>query len=262
MNPQVLPDEMAEFYPSDYRPHQTKMLAPRKRSSAEKVGRKRRPLIALISAKLTRQTRLLDLGCGNGSFINRIHLMAGCEVYGVDISQVAARAAKEHYDLDVFAGTIFESPFPDSYFDVITAWSYLEHVNEPSKVLSKLSSLLKPDGLCLLNTPNFNSFNSRLFKDKWYHLDCPRHLYIYTLKTLAALLEKSGLSIVKIAYERNSRGLLGSLQYYFYGDNCCLGHRNRIRRSKLVKTMLSPLPRILAFLRQSDTIAVLARRTP
>jgi len=178
----------------------------------------------------------------------------------VDISKIAAKTAWENYGIDVFTGTILESPSPHDFFDVVTAWSYLEHVNNPSEVLLKISSLLKNDGLCVISTPNFDSLNAKLFKEKWYHLDCPRHLYIYTPKTAKGLLEKSGLSVKKITYDKSSKGVLGSLQYYFYGNNYDDNHRNRIRRSSLLKKIVSPWTRIAALVRQSDTMVICAEK--
>jgi len=136
----------------------------------------------------------------------------------------------------------------------------LEHVNNPSEVLLRISSLLKNGGSFILNTPNFDSFNAKLFKEKWYHLDCPRHLYIYTPRTIISLFEKSGLSVEKVIYDKTSKGVLGSLQYYFYGDNYNPEHRNRIRRSSLLKKIVSPWTRITAFMKHSDTMIIFAEK--
>ncbi len=218
------------------------------------------PVLGLIYKRLSPACRLLDVGCGSGAFLNDMRLLTGCEVYGIDVSSLAAKTASQDYGLDISTGSVFESPFPNSYFDLITAWSYLEHVNNPSRVLAKFSDLLKPDGCCVIQTPNFGSFNARLFKEKWYHLDCPRHLYIYTPKTVTNLLEKGGLTVQQVFYERTSKGILGSLQYFVYGDNYNPDHRNRLRRSSLLKKAVSPLSRIAALLRRADTVVVLARK--
>jgi SAM-dependent methyltransferase len=203
---------------------------------------------------------LLDVGCGNGSFLNNIQALTGSQVYGVDVSKAAAHAAKEAFQLDIFTGTILDASFPDSYFDVITAWSYLEHLNAPARALLKIASLLKPGGCFIMNTPNFDSLNSKLFKDKWYHLDCPRHLYLYTPKTIAALLDNCGLNVEKIIHHRGSKAILGSLQYYFYRDNYHPDYRNKIRRSYLLRKVVWPWARLAAMLKRSDTFAVFCQK--
>jgi 2-polyprenyl-3-methyl-5-hydroxy-6-metoxy-1,4-benzoquinol methylase len=261
MNPQIARDEIAAFYPATYNPFQSQPK--RQLSDEHKLRRaaRRRPFGTFICKKLNRQSRLLDVGCGSGGFLHEMRILTGCQTFGLDISQLAAKAAIENYGLDIHVGTILAAPFPEKYFDVITAWEYLEHVDDPSGVLSKMSSLLKNDGSCVISTPNFDSFNRRLFKDRWYALDCPRHLYLYSPTTIGGLLRKNGLSVQKIKYDKSSKGILGSLQYYFYGDNYNPAHTNRIRRSSFLRKIASPIARISALLRQSDTMAIHAKKT-
>lgn len=259
MNPQISEQDAGKFYPSDYAPHQVSAKPQHTDRDVLKAKLERKlPAVASVFSRLTQKSCLLDVGCGSGGFLNKIKALTGCQVYGVDVSKVAANTAKESYGLDIFTGTVLESPFPNHYFDVITAWSCLEHINNPSEVLRKLCDLLKPDGSCIISIPNFDSLNAKLFRDKWYHLDCPRHLYIYTPGTITRLLEKSGFVVTRIIHEKSSKGLLGSLQYYFYGDNCDPRYRNRIRRSSLVKVLVSPLARIAALIKKADTMIVCA----
>ncbi len=255
MNPQVSANDIGKFYPDDYAPHLPKS------SESKRPGLIVRPKIeryhfASIWTSLNKQSRLLDVGCGNGRFLYEIQSFVGCKVYGIDISQIAVDAAKNNYGLDIFKGAITEAPFLNNYFDVITAWSYLEHVNNPSEVLREMYNMLKPEGNCVISCPNFDSFNAKIFKDKWYHLDCPRHLYIYTPKTITKLMGKNGFVVKKIIYEKSSKGFLGSLQYYFYGDNVDSKHRDKIKKSSLIKVIASPLTRLFAILKKSDTIVV------
>jgi len=178
MNPQIMPEELGRYYTSGYVPHRLKSD---KKSNRSGLNLRRLPHLQYLCSILTEQSRVLDVGCGNGTFLHQVKSLKGCQVEGVDISEAAARTAEENYELKIFVGPVSDAPFLNGYFDVITAWSFLEHVNDPSLVLAKVSDLLKEDGVFLVSTPNFESFNAKLFKDKWYHLDCPRHLYIYTI---------------------------------------------------------------------------------
>lgn len=186
--------------------------------------------------------------------------MTGCSVDGVDTSKAAAKTAKENYKIDIFVGTLLECPFSDDYFDVITAWWYLEHVPNPSQVLREMSSLLKQDGYCVIGVPNIDSFNARTFKDRWYHLDCPRHLHIYSPDTIARLLDDADLEIIKIVFDKTPWGLFRSLRYYFGDDNVPLKHRKRLRGSSLLKRLLLPWTILLALLKQSDIMVVYVRK--
>ena len=253
MNPQIDLKELTGFYPNNYAPHQSKPSMPKQ---LKKNGRKKSPLPESVFRNLNKNSILLDVGCGNGHFLNETKQLTNCQTCGVDLSKTAVKMAKDSYDLDIFCGTITEAPFENNSFDLITAWSYLEHVPNPSEVLAKINDLLKQGGDCIISCPNFESINAKLFGDKWYHLDCPRHLYIYSPKTLTALLEKNGFAIKEIIHEKSSKGLLCSLQYYFYGDNVNGKHRDKIKRSSLIKAFASPLTRLFSILKKADTIIV------
>ena len=260
MNPQISPDDIGKFYPPAYGPHKQKSEKRQQNLSVLKSKLKKRPFALLICDKFTQQSRLLDVGCGNADFLNKVRNVTKCQVHGIDISKAAAKAAKANYEIDIFTGTILESPFPCDYFDVITAWWYLEHVPNPSEVLRKMSRLLKQDGYCIIGVPNIDSFNARTFKDKWYHLDCPRHLYIYSPDTITKLLDKTGFFVTNIIFDKTPWGLFPSLRYRFGNNDIPLKHRKRFRCSSLLKRFLSPWTILLAMLKQSDIMVVCSRR--
>jgi SAM-dependent methyltransferase len=274
MNPQVLPEETGKLYPSDYAPHSTaaKGTAAGTRSLYNRLMKT--PVIAhlvkwvtnvkiidSIYSRLDQNSRILDIGCGAGAFLNRVKSDKGCKVYGIDISEAAVKAAKDSFGLDIFKGTITEAPFEDASFDVITAWWYLEHVPDPCATATRISKLLKPNGHCIIGVPNFDSFNAKRFKDKWYHLDCPRHLCIWTPSAMKRLLEQHGLSVTKIMYDKTPWGLRGSLQYSLFGDNINPKHRNRIRQSLFLWILLLPWTILISLLKKSDIIVVYAIKT-
>jgi hypothetical protein len=126
--------------------------------------------------------------------------------------------------------------------------------------MQKFYDLLKPSGICIISTPNFDSFNAKTFKDRWYGLSCPRHLYIYAPKTINKFLEKAGFLVTGISHDKSSKNLLGSLQYYLYGNNYAPECRDKVKKSRAVKAVLSPLTRIFALLKKSDNIIVSAKK--
>lgn len=277
MNPQVVPEDIKKLYPTDYAPHSAaekktdsknglkkRIIKRIKRSSIIELLLKKLTTVKIIDsiyAVLNEQTRILDVGCGTGAFLNGVKIDKGCQVHGVDISETAVNQAKRSFDLDIFKGDITELPLPDDYFDIITAWWYLEHIHNPHTSIKKISSLLKADGYCIIGIPNFKSFNAKAFKDKWYHLDCPRHLCIWTPDTITQLLEKHGLLTTKIIYDKTPWGLLGSLQYLFFGDNINPKHHNRMIQSFLLRVLLLPWTILTAFLKRADIMVIYAKKT-
>ena len=97
--------------------------------------------------------------------------------------------------IDVFIGKLDEADFPHRYFDTITFWHTLEHLPDPSAALVETNRILKPKGQLLISVPNFQSWQARIMKSDWYHLDIPRHLYHFTPKTITQLLQKTGFRV-------------------------------------------------------------------
>src|SRR6266850_2835442 len=56
--------------------------------------------------------RVLDVGCGDGGFLNRIR-QKGWAVEGIDFDQQAIRCAKEKYGLELKQGDLKSSGFPE-----------------------------------------------------------------------------------------------------------------------------------------------------
>jgi 2-polyprenyl-3-methyl-5-hydroxy-6-metoxy-1,4-benzoquinol methylase len=262
MNPQVVPEDIGRLYPADYAPHY----------SGNQKGRfgllsvlwnylmTMAKIKKVVYNTLNNQSKVLDVGCGSGAILNGIKKRTGCQVYGVDISENAVQSAKKLFGIDVFKGDIKEVSWPGNSFDVITAWQYLEHVNDPNQNVEKMSQLLKNNGWLILGVPNFDSFNARHFKDKWYPLDCPRHLCIWTPETMTMLLQKYGLTVTDIVYDITPWGLIGSLQYFFYDDNLNPRTKNRFANSRLLLALLFPWTLLLSLSKQSDVIIVYAQK--
>ena len=276
MNPRICGEDIGSFYPEDYAPHRSKEKrsdkCPNSLSGRWKNARpvksvknfRKRFLgvpatLACVRRKLGSESRVLDVGCGGGQFLDRIRSETGCHVDGVDISEAAVAVAHQQYGIDIFNGPLTDAPFPADSFDVITAWSYLEHVLNPSEVLQKMRSLLKPDGQCVIAVPNIDSFNARIFKDKWYHLDCPRHLQLYSPETVRKLLDKAGLVVTRIVYGKTPWGLFPSLRYCFGDNSMPLKQRKRPRHASLLKRLFLPWTILVGLLKQSDIIIVYAR---
>lgn len=140
--------------------------------------------------------RILDVGCGKGDYLAGLKRL-GWHVHGVELNPHAVQYARQQLHLDIFEGNFLESHFPSGHFDVVTMWWYLEHVPNPVEILQEARRVLKRDGWLWLGVPNCESLEARVFGEAWYHLDAPRHLYLFTPATLAALLGRAGLRITR-----------------------------------------------------------------
>jgi 2-polyprenyl-3-methyl-5-hydroxy-6-metoxy-1,4-benzoquinol methylase len=141
---------------------------------------------------------ILDVGCATG-YLGVAIKKKGNKVYGIEISEKAAKKAKEDLD-DVIVGNIeeIEIPYPKKYFDLIICSDILEHLISPEQVLVKLAKYLKLNGVLLVVVPNVAHFSLRwmLLRGKWKYTRTGSmdygHIRFFTKKSMTKLLERSG----------------------------------------------------------------------
>jgi SAM-dependent methyltransferase len=182
--------------------------------------------------------RLLDIGCGNGTELYKLKSM-GWEVYGVEIDTDASERARSK-GMPVFTGDLFEANYPDHFFHVIRMSFVLEHLPNPKKVLREIHRILVPGGKIYISIQNARSLNYWLFRERWFSLDVPRHLFSFTPKTIERLLSTLGLEIKTIRYSSGTRTFLVSLQYWLK-DRFQRGKEERRNPAILINQFLKPL---------------------
>ena len=123
--------------------------------------------------------RLLDVGCGDGSFLALMDSI-GWDVMGCEPDPEAARIAKERFGLHVIAGMFEDIDITSNSFDAITLSHVIEHTADPYRTLRRCFNMLRNGGSLVLITPNIRSLGHRLFGSSWYNLDPPRHLVLFS----------------------------------------------------------------------------------
>jgi len=153
--------------------------------------------------------RLLDLGCGNGEFLLKAR-SAGWDVVGVDFDTKAVEVARKQC-LDVRLGGVENLDPAEEQFDVITLAHVIEHVHHPVELLLACYKLLKPGGFLWIETPNIESEGYRIFGSSWRGLEPPRHLVLFTQKSMRSALSKVGFADVRVQrYSPLCNGIFGA----------------------------------------------------
>ena len=137
-----------------------------------------------------RPGRLLDVGCGNGAFLQMAQA-AGWSVQGIDFDPIAVAEARRQ-GLAVDLGGIDQLTAQAQTYDWITCSHVLEHVHDPQHLFHSMHRLLRSGGTLWLQTPNLNSIGHRTYGRDWVGADPPRHLTLLTLTSLRSALEKAG----------------------------------------------------------------------
>lgn len=141
--------------------------------------------------------KLLDIGCGNGSFLQRATDM-GWEAQGCEIDYKAIKTCRDQ-NLNVLQGDAFHFELKPNSFDVITLSHVIEHVEDQKALLNRIYDLLKPNGVLWMAAPNPNGIGKKIFRDSWSELHPPCHLIIPSITALNNLLtECQFVSIVKL----------------------------------------------------------------
>lgn len=164
-----------------------------------------RALLARAAA-LGGRPRALDIGCATGALLAAFR-DRGWEPQGVELSAAEARYGAERYGLPIFAGTVESAAYPKGSFDLVHASHLIEHLNDPGAFLDEVGRVLAPDGILALTTPNADGLQARLFGPAWRSVIYD-HLYLFSKRSLAALLESRGFSIsASVTWGGWARGL-------------------------------------------------------
>ena len=134
--------------------------------------------------------RLLDVGCGNGGFL-ALARQAGWSIEGVDFDEGGVAAARSR-GLSVRCGGIELFDGGAEVFDVVTISHVIEHVYDPRSMLRRIHRLLKPGGMLWLETPNMRSSGAKRYGENWRGLEVPRHLVLFSRKSLVSSLRNTG----------------------------------------------------------------------
>ena len=135
---------------------------------------------------------LLDIGCGNGLFL-KIAQTCGYTVTGLDPDIKSVNIGRKQ-GLNIIHGGIEQFDGQDNLFDIITLSHVIEHVHDPLVTLQACHRLLKSGGLLWIETPNISSLGHHCQGCNWFHLDSPRHLILFNLRSLKLIIERVGFN--------------------------------------------------------------------
>ncbi len=198
LDPRPADDAIAALYPDDYEPYRFDALPGPVRFARDLVQRRK---VAVVADLVPPGGTVLDLGCGAGAWLRLMRRrgpgdvrLIGWDFPGPHLERLAADG------FAVVDGPVDRAHAPAAVADVVVLTQVLEHFARPDELLSVVTRLLRPGGHVVIETPDVDGLDARLFgRRHWGGYHFPRHLVLFDAPGLRTLVERAGLEVVATA---------------------------------------------------------------
>ena len=109
---------------------------------------------------LPKSARILDIGCGSGSFLKALSEHGYTEITGIDLSEEQVKLAHQLGVTQVQQGDLVDFlNAAEHKFDLISGMDIIEHFtkNELVDLLHLIQNYLNPGGIAIFRTPNLDA---------------------------------------------------------------------------------------------------------
>jgi 2-polyprenyl-3-methyl-5-hydroxy-6-metoxy-1,4-benzoquinol methylase len=214
--------------------------------------------------------RLFEFGCGPGRYLQWM-AHQGWKVEGLEMSPAAAATARS-LGFSVHTGTLETALAPAEPYDLNVGWMVVEHLHHPVQSLRQLAERTRLGGWLAISVPNMASREASFFRESWYALEVPRHLYHFTPRTIRLLLEKAGWNVQRILHQRSLDNAIASCGFLLE-DRAASSSARWVARQLIdfpsnvplhfaAYPILFPVTCVLAAFGQTGRMTILARKSP
>jgi len=153
--------------------------------------------------------KLLDIGSGWGHLLISA-LDRGYDAIGLEASSEAVNLSREAFGVNPIVGVFPDYTFEPCSFDVVVMNHMLEHLQDPATALSEVARILKPDGICAIDAPDFDSLIRRIRGGMWQGIQPSQHVWQLSMRSILELVRGAGLTPIvarrsNLEYPRGSR---------------------------------------------------------
>ena len=165
-------------------------------------------LAPLAKVGLTKDSRVLDVGCGDGWRLYALKEIGFRNVLGID-PYIPEDITYEN-GLRVLKKSVHDVA---GEWDMIMYHHSFEHVPDPVKDLQAVSRLLPPGGCCLIRVPTVSSYAWEQYREYWVQLDAPRHYTLPSVESMNILADKTGFHVRTVVFDSTKGQFEGSERY-------------------------------------------------
>lgn len=202
LDPRPTEGALGVIYPPDYEPYRFEELPGLVRRARDWMqSRKAAKIVAeakRLGAATGDKTRVIDVGCGNGTLLRLLRAQAPkhWELHGSDLNaEILKPLAKE--GITTHVGLPLKRA---GSFDVVVLNQVIEHFADVRGLVTSCFELLKPGGVIVIETPNTEGWDAQLFEPRhWGGYHFPRHFYLFSPTNLSRLLRDQGFSVARVS---------------------------------------------------------------
>lgn len=146
-------------------------------------------------------SRVLDVGCAMGGFLEHLGNKGFINLYGIDMIKAYVDKAE---DENIKVGNVYSIPFEDNSFDIIILDQVLEHLLKPKLAMKEIRRVLDKGGLCYIGVPDARRYNDIY----WYIIR--EHVQHFNIVGVKLLAHRNEFELIN--YEQNECDMIGTLK--------------------------------------------------
>ena len=210
-----IPDNLSKYYDLNYAPHTHKSSLKNKiTDQIYGMYLSNNRLVKLIqgdnvsittrfwnylSSKgvMTKNSSILDVGCGDGRFLTLLKKGGFKDLTGIDLFIDEENMQK---GIKIFQSSL-EDFKPERKYDVIISNHSFEHMDNQLKNLNCFENLVNDDGIIVIRIPVKSKPIWKKYGVNWFQIDAPRHFFLHTVESFKILCSKTNLIIDDIIFD-------------------------------------------------------------
>lgn len=192
---------LMKYYNEEYGPlnlDSTDKIGDRPGSDSPFTFKRHSQLYSLISSYVDNESKVLDVGCAMGGFLDYLHKQGLKNLYGIDLIEGYVSYAKKKNDCNIKLGAAESIPFDDNLFDLLVLDQVIEHSVEPIKAFMEAKRVLVDGGLFCIGIPDALRYDEIYFFD-FYWFIMREHIQHFDVEHLKLLAEMEGFELVSFS---------------------------------------------------------------